>query len=68
VSAGETHVTSITAKERRKLDERIKKKYDRLRRRYPEIHGKVVELSSHDPFVRRSLRSPFRGRAGDCPP
>ena len=28
----------ITAKERRKLDKSIKKKYDRFRRRYPEVH------------------------------
>jgi hypothetical protein len=36
VSAGDTHLTPITAKERRKLDERTKKKYDRFGRRYPE--------------------------------
>jgi len=61
VSAGDTHLTPITAKVRRKLDERIKKKYDRIRRRYPEIHGKVVDLSTHDVAVRRSLRSSLRG-------
>ena len=44
VSAGDTHLTPITAKERRKLDEHIKKKYDRFCRRYPEIHGKVVDF------------------------
>ena len=68
VSAGDTHLTPITAKERRKLDERIKKKCDRFRRRCPEIHGKVVDLSTHDLAVRRSQRSPLRSRAEDRPP
>ena len=30
-----------------KTDERIKKKYDRFRRRYPEIDGKVVDFITH---------------------
>jgi hypothetical protein len=42
-----TPVTPMTAQERKKLDERIKKKYDRLRRRYPEIHGKAVDFITH---------------------
>jgi hypothetical protein len=46
-SAGDSPVTPIAAKERGKLDERIKKKYDRFRRRYPEIHGKVVDFITH---------------------
>jgi hypothetical protein len=33
------------AVERRKLDKSIKKKYDRFRRRYPEVHGKVAYLA-----------------------
>jgi hypothetical protein len=44
---GDTPVTRITAEERRKIDARIKKKYDRYRRRYPEIHGKVVDFITH---------------------
>lgn len=43
----DTPLTPITAKERRKLDNSIKKKYDRFRRRYPEIHGKVVDFITH---------------------
>jgi hypothetical protein len=43
----DTPLTPITAKERRKLDESIKKKYDRFRRRYPEVHGKVVDFITH---------------------
>jgi hypothetical protein len=46
-SDGVTALTPITPKERRKIDERIKKKYDRFRRRYPEIHGKVVDFITH---------------------
>ena len=44
VPSGDTHLTPITAKERKNLDEYIKKKYNRFRRRYPEIHGKVVDF------------------------
>ena len=46
-STEDTPLTPITAKERRNLDKRIKKKYDRFRRRYPEIHGKVVDFITH---------------------
>jgi hypothetical protein len=46
VCDGGTPLTPITAKVRRKLDKSIKKKYDRFRRRYPEVHGKVVDFSS----------------------
>jgi hypothetical protein len=44
---GDTPPTPITAKGRRNLDERIKKKYDRFRRRYPEMHGKIVDFITH---------------------
>jgi len=47
VSDGDTRLTPITTKERRKLDKSIKKKYARLRRRYPEVHGEVVDFISH---------------------
>jgi hypothetical protein len=43
----DTPSTPITAKERRKLDKSIKKKYDRFRRRYPEVHGRVVDFITH---------------------
>jgi hypothetical protein len=46
-SGGDSLLTPITAKELGKLDERIKKKYDRFRRTYPEIHGKVVDFITH---------------------
>jgi hypothetical protein len=47
VCGRDTPLTPITAKERRKLDKSIKKKYDRFRRRYPEVHGKVVDFITH---------------------
>ena len=40
-------VTAITAEERKKLDERIRDKHQRLRNRYPEIYGKVVDWIHH---------------------
>ena len=43
----DTPLTPITAEERTKLDKSIKKKYDRFRRRYPEVHGKVVDFITH---------------------
>ena len=42
-----TPITPFTAKERRRIDKRIKKKYERFRRRYPEVHGKVVDFITH---------------------
>lgn len=47
VLAGGTPVTPVSAEQRRELDQRTKKLYDRLRRRYPEVHGKVVDFISH---------------------
>ena len=47
VRDGDTHLTPIAAKERRKIDKSIKKKYEKLRRRYPEVHGKKVDWISH---------------------
>ena len=40
-------VTPITAKERRRIDKSIKKKYEAFRRKYPEVHGKKVDWISH---------------------
>jgi hypothetical protein len=47
VCDGDTPLTPITAKERRKIDKSIKRKYDGFRRRYPEFHGKVVDFITH---------------------
>jgi hypothetical protein len=42
-----TPITPISAVERKRLDNRIKKHHDKLRRRYPEVHGKKVDWISH---------------------
>jgi hypothetical protein len=47
VSYGDTPLTPITAKERREIHKRIKKRQEQLRKRYPEIHGKVVDFVTH---------------------
>jgi len=43
VWVGSTPITPISAAEQRRLDKRIKKKHEKLRRRYPEVHGKKVD-------------------------
>jgi hypothetical protein len=40
-------IKPISPAEHRRLERRIKKKYDRFRRRYPEVHGKVVDFLTH---------------------
>jgi hypothetical protein len=47
VSASDTSLTPIPAKERRKIGKSIKKKYDGFRKGYPEVHGKVVDFITH---------------------
>jgi hypothetical protein len=47
VWVGSTPITPISAKERRKINKSIKKRHERLRERYPEVHGKVVDFISH---------------------
>lgn len=47
VRAGRTSLTPITARERKRLDKSIQKTHDKLRKRYPEIHGKTVDFVSH---------------------
>jgi hypothetical protein len=40
-------IKPISAAEHRRLDRRIKKKYEKLRKRYRELHGKRVDWISH---------------------
>jgi hypothetical protein len=40
-------IRTISAAEHRRLDKRIKKKREKLQRRYPEVHGKKVNWISH---------------------
>lgn len=44
---GRTLVTPISAAEHKSLDKRIKEAHEKLRKRYPEIHGKKVDWISH---------------------
>ena len=43
-SVSGTPIVPFTAKERRRIDKRMKEKYERFRRRYPEVHGKLVDF------------------------
>jgi hypothetical protein len=47
VWVGGIPVTRISPAEHRRLDKRIKKRHEQLRRRYPEIHGKKVDWISY---------------------
>ena len=42
-----TPVTPITSNERKKLRKWMKKRLERLRKKYPEVRGKVVDYISH---------------------
>src|SRR5260370_42009806 len=48
VWGGRTPVTPISAKERRKIGKRIKKRHEWLRKRYPEVKPLAVELWIRD--------------------
>jgi len=40
-------MTRITAEERRQIEKRSKLREERLRRKFPEVHGKVVDFITH---------------------
>jgi hypothetical protein len=40
-------ITSVTPQERRNLDQAISKRHKKLRDKYREVHGKVVDFISH---------------------
>src|SRR5262250_892631 len=40
-------IKPISAAEHRRLDRRIRKKHEKLRKRYREVHGKKVDWISH---------------------
>jgi hypothetical protein len=40
-------MTRITAKVRKEIEKRSKQREERLRRKYPEVHGKVVDFIAH---------------------
>ena len=47
VRVGTTEIRPISAKEHKRLEKRIKARHEKLRKKYPEIHGKVVDWISH---------------------
>jgi hypothetical protein len=47
VWVGGSPITPVSAKERRKIDKSITRRLKRLRKRYPEVHGKIVDFISH---------------------
>src|ERR1700674_5130217 len=47
VQVGNITVAPISVKQRKILEEKIKKRYERLRSRHPEVHGKIVDWVSH---------------------
>jgi hypothetical protein len=47
VRVGGTLITTVSANEREKIDKRIKKRDERFRRRYPEVHGRIVDFITH---------------------
>jgi len=47
VMADRIPIKPISATEHRRLDTRIKKKHEKLRKRYREVHGKRVDWISH---------------------
>jgi hypothetical protein len=40
-------MTRMTAEEHRQIEKRSKQREERLRRKYPEVHGKVVDFITH---------------------
>jgi len=48
VWVGATPVRPVTAKERRRIDKRIKKRQEKLRKRFREIRGKRVDWVDHN--------------------
>src|SRR5882762_3653039 len=47
VQVGNITVAPISAKQQKVLEEKIKKRHERLRRRYREVHGKILDWVSH---------------------
>ena|ERR1700674_6034810 len=62
VQAGNITVASISAKQQKILEEKIKKRQERLRRRYREVHGKIVDWVSHSLVEDGSLYVSIRFR------
>jgi len=48
VRVGETEIRTATASEHKRIEARIRKRHETLRKKYQEIHGKVVDWVSHN--------------------
>ena len=48
VRIGNTEIKPISAREHKRLEKRIKARHEKLRKKYREIHGKVVDWISHN--------------------
>jgi hypothetical protein len=44
---GSTPITRVTSKERKEIAKQIEKEREKLRKLYPEVHGKVVDFIRH---------------------
>ena len=51
----------ITPREHREMERRNKHREGRLRRKYPEVHGKVVDFITHTIRWHALFHRPFRG-------
>ena len=47
VQVGRKPIIPIGAKKRTAINKKISAHYERLRKRYPEVHGKVVDFINH---------------------
>ena len=48
VRIGKTEIKPVSAREHKRLENRIRSRHEKLRKKYPEIHGKVVDWISHN--------------------
>jgi hypothetical protein len=48
VRVGNTEIKVVTPNEHKQLERRIKERHEKLRNRYSEIHGKIVDWVSHE--------------------
>jgi hypothetical protein len=48
VRVGDTEIRPATASEHKRIETRIRKGHEKLRKKYPEIRGKVVDWVSHN--------------------
>lgn len=47
VRVGDTEIKPISAREHQRLEKRIAARDEKQRKKYPEIHGKVIDWISH---------------------